>query len=53
MRQYKTLIIALFFISIFCFSKVNATMKNYTLLGKTIYIDPGHGGYWKIQKSRK
>ena len=44
MRQYKTLIIALFFISIFCFSKVNATIKDYTLLGKTIYIDPGHGG---------
>lgn len=44
MRQYKTLIIALFFLSIFCFSKVNAIIKDYTLLGKVIYIDPGHGG---------
>ena len=44
MRQYKTLIICLFFISIFCFSKVNALIKDYTLLGKIIYIDPGHGG---------
>ena len=44
MRQYKTLIICLFFLSIFCFSKVNAIVKDYSLLGKVIYIDPGHGG---------
>ncbi len=44
MKQYKTLITVLFLLSIFCLSKVNATMKNYTLLGKVIYIDPGHGG---------
>ena len=44
MRQYKTLIICLFFLSIFCFSKVNAIVKDYSLLGKTFYIDPGHGG---------
>ena len=44
MKQYKTLIMALFFLSIFCFSKVSAITHDYTLLGKTIYIDPGHGG---------
>ena len=44
MRQYKTLIICLFFLSIFCFSKVNAIVKDYSLLGKVIYVDPGHGG---------
>ncbi|MCI6265655.1 MAG: N-acetylmuramoyl-L-alanine amidase [Erysipelotrichaceae bacterium] len=44
MRQYKTLIIVLFFLSIFCFSKVNAMVKDYSLLGKTIYLDAGHGG---------
>lgn len=44
MRQYKTLIICLFFLSIFCISKANAIVKDYTLLGKTFYIDPGHGG---------
>lgn len=44
MRQYKTLIISLFFLSIFSLSKVNAIVKDYTLLGKIIYIDPGHGG---------
>jgi len=44
MRQYKTLIICLFFLSIFCLSKVNAIVKDYSLLGKVIYIDPGHGG---------
>ena len=44
MKHYKTLIIALFFLSIFCLSKVNALNKDYTLLGYSIYIDPGHGG---------
>ena len=44
MRQYKTLIIVLFFLSIFCFSKVNAMVKDYSLLGKTIYLVAGHGG---------
>lgn len=44
MRQYKTLIICLFFLSIFCLSKVNALINDYSLLGKVIYIDPGHGG---------
>jgi len=44
MREYKTLIICLFFLSIFCFSKVNAIVKDYSLIGKIIYIDPGHGG---------
>lgn len=32
------------FITIFSISKVYAEVFNYTLLGKTIYIDPGHGG---------
>ena len=49
MRQYKALILVIFFLSIFCLSKVNAIVKDYSLLGKTIYIDPGHGGLWKIQ----
>lgn len=32
------------FFSIISISKVYAEVFNYTLLGKTIYIDPGHGG---------
>lgn len=44
MKQYKTLMMALFLFSILCFSRVNAMTHDYTLLGKTIYIDPGHGG---------
>lgn len=44
MRQYKTLIICLFFLSIFCFSRVNAVVRDYSLLGKCIYLDAGHGG---------
>ena len=44
MRQYKTLIICVFFLSIFCLSKVNAIVHDYSLLGKSFYVDPGHGG---------
>ena len=44
MRGYKSSIICIFFISIFCFSKVNAIVNDYSLLGKSFYIDPGHGG---------
>ena len=32
------------FISILSISKVYAIVNSYSLLGKTIYIDPGHGG---------
>lgn len=44
MRQYKTLIICLFFLSILCLSRVNAVVRDYSLLGKVIYLDAGHGG---------
>ncbi len=44
MRQYKTFMLVLFFLSIFCLSKVNAIVNDYTLLGKTFYLDAGHGG---------
>ena len=44
MNKYKLTIIICLFISIFSISKVYAQIFNYTLLGKTIYIDPGHGG---------
>lgn len=44
MRGYKSLILVMFFLSVFCFSRVNAIVKDYSLLGKVIYIDPGHGG---------
>lgn len=40
----------LFFLCLFLLSTVRAL--NLPLLGKVIYLDPGHGGYWKIQKSR-
>lgn len=44
MKKYKILIITMFFLSIFLFSKVNAIVKDLPLLGKTIYLDAGHGG---------
>ena len=44
MNRYKTLMIVMFFLFVFCFSKVNANVRNYSLLGRCIYVDPGHGG---------
>lgn len=44
MRQYKTLMMVMFFVCVFCFSKVNAIVKDYSLVGKVIYLDAGHGG---------
>ena len=44
MKQYKTLMLVIFFLSVFCFSRVNATIRDYTMLGKCIYLDAGHGG---------
>lgn len=44
MNKYKCLILLSFFLIIFSISKTYAIINNYTLLGKTIYIDPGHGG---------
>lgn len=44
MNKYKLIIIISIFISILSISKVYAQILDYTLLGKTIYIDPGHGG---------
>ena len=44
MNKYKTIMLVLLIILITSISKTYAIINNYTLLGKTIYIDPGHGG---------
>ena len=44
MNKFKLIIIICTLISILSISKVYANIFSYTLLGKTIYIDPGHGG---------
>ena len=44
MLQYKRLMLVMFFLCVFCFGKVNAVVRDYSLLGKCIYLDPGHGG---------
>ena len=44
MNKFKTIIIICTLISILSLSKVYAIINGYSLLGKTIYIDPGHGG---------
>lgn len=44
MNKYKFLILVIFFICLCALSKTNAMINDYTLLGKTIYLDAGHGG---------
>ena len=44
MNKYKLLMIIFLFITIFSISKVYATINGYSLLGKAIYLDAGHGG---------
>jgi len=44
MNKYKLLILICTFISIFTISRVYANNTERTLLGKVIYLDPGHGG---------
>ena len=43
MNKYKSLILVMFFLCLFTLSKTNAIVNDYKLLGKTIYIDAGHG----------
>ena len=44
MNKFKLMIFICMFLSIISLSKVYAVINSYTLLGKSIYIDPGHGG---------
>ncbi len=44
MRYYKLIIIMLFFLFTISFSSVYAMVNGFTLLGKRIYLDAGHGG---------
>lgn len=44
MRHYKTLMLVMFFLSVFSFSVINAKVRNYSLVGRCIYVDAGHGG---------
>lgn len=44
MNKFKIIIIICTLIFISSISKVYALINNFTLLGKIIYIDPGHGG---------
>ena len=44
MKKYKLIVICMFFLSLFLFEHVNASIKDLPLLGKIIYLDAGHGG---------
>ena len=43
-RHYKTLMMVMFFLFVFCFGRVHAMVNGYSMLGKCIYLDAGHGG---------
>lgn len=46
MIKYKIFVLFLFTISLFSINFVSAEkQKEWELLGKIIYLDPGHGGY--------
>ena len=49
MIKYKFSFLFVFILLLCGFSFVSADNYNLDLLGKVIYIDPGHGGLWKIQ----
>ena len=44
MNKFKLTMLICMFLCVISISKVYAIVNSYTLLGKTIYIDPGHGG---------
>ena len=44
MNKYNTIMIICFFLVLGVFYKVNAVVKDYSLLGKIIFLDAGHGG---------
>ncbi len=42
--KYTFLIFILFILGLFCLGKVNAITNELPLLGRVIFVDPGHGG---------
>lgn len=44
MQEYRRLTIILFFLFFCTFVRVDAKINDLPLLGKSIYVDPGHGG---------
>lgn len=44
MNKYKITLLILFLIILFSVNQVNAYVNDFPLLGKTIYLDAGHGG---------
>ena len=44
MNKFKLLIFTTMLLAIIGISKTYAIIYDNTLLGKTIYLDPGHGG---------
>ena len=44
MNKYKTLMLVMFFLCVVILSRVNASIRDYNLLGKCIFLDAGHDG---------
>ena len=42
-KKYSILVFVLLIISLFIFYKVDAVTNDLPLLGKIIFVDPGHG----------
>ena len=55
-KKYKILVFLFFLLGVILFSKVDAVTNELPLLGRIIFVDPGHGGrdpgttYGKIQE---
>jgi glyoxylase-like metal-dependent hydrolase (beta-lactamase superfamily II) len=43
MLKFKMIIVIVFFVSLFSLNCVYSLENNNDLVGKTIYVDPGHG----------
>lgn len=44
-KKYILLVLVLFIVCMLTFYKVDAIHYDLPLLGRVIFVDPGHGGY--------
>lgn len=44
MDKYRSFMLVMFFLCLLMIGQVNASVRNYSMLGKCVYLDAGHGG---------
>ena len=49
---YKLIVIIFFFICLFLLENVDARINELPLLGRVIFIDPGHGRYYYTKTNK-